>query len=458
MLAEFLLGSVLAAAAGGVWYLVEHHRREHAVVVREKATEREQFRAALVRELRTTDLSAFSFSEFVERCEFSRFQADDVADQLFRSLCKQAAVDGVITEQEKSHLAKVQRALAIDPDRAVRIQTETNEARYRSAVESALEDGVLSNAESAELVSLRKRLSLDGNAPLGLPATLTCTAYINAVNQIIRTGPLTGEAIRSLDRLKTTLGITPVDALKMIQADATNLYRLCFTMAAQDGVITEAERRTLAWLQRESGLHDEQVAHHWDRLRRLQAIAEYRDGKLPSVATAKLLEGGEICHWHNPCRHRYETPSRAIAVEGELVITSKRLMFGSPSKNFAYSPSKIMDVRKLSGGLELHVNGPRGSGRYYMNDAEECEAILVGVVRKHKYLLSSSYTVTRTRHIPDDVKREVWDRDGGRCIRCGATEYLEFDHIIPHARGGANTVKNVQLLCRGCNGEKSDRI
>jgi len=35
---------------------------------------------------------------------------------------------------------------------------------------------------------------------------------------------------------------------------------------------------------------------------------------------------------------------------------------------------------------------------------------------------------------------------------------LEFDHIIPVAKGGANTIDNVQILCRRCNGQKSDRI
>ena len=44
------------------------------------------------------------------------------------------------------------------------------------------------------------------------------------------------------------------------------------------------------------------------------------------------------------------------------------------------------------------------------------------------------------------------------CVRCEATDYLEYDHIIPHSKGGSNSVKNVQLLCRRCNNEKSDRI
>ena len=63
-----------------------------------------------------------------------------------------------------------------------------------------------------------------------------------------------------------------------------------------------------------------------------------------------------------------------------------------------------------------------------------------------------------SRHIPQDVKQLVWQRDGGKCVECGARDYLEFDHIIPASKGGANTVRNVQLLCRRCNLKKADRV
>jgi hypothetical protein len=59
-----------------------------------------------------------------------------------------------------------------------------------------------------------------------------------------------------------------------------------------------------------------------------------------------------------------------------------------------------------------------------------------------------------SRVIPQDVKIAVSARDGGRCRRCGSTEELHFDHVIPWSKGGANTVNNIQLLCGPCNRRK----
>jgi hypothetical protein len=62
------------------------------------------------------------------------------------------------------------------------------------------------------------------------------------------------------------------------------------------------------------------------------------------------------------------------------------------------------------------------------------------------------------RHIPADVKRAVWVRDGGQCTfvsdrggRCEAHEWMEFDHIDEFARGGEATVEGIRLRCRAHN-------
>jgi hypothetical protein len=62
------------------------------------------------------------------------------------------------------------------------------------------------------------------------------------------------------------------------------------------------------------------------------------------------------------------------------------------------------------------------------------------------------------RHVPAEVRRAVWQRDGGRCTfvsaaghRCEARSRIEFDHIDPVARGGQPTVNGMRLRCRAHN-------
>lgn len=67
--------------------------------------------------------------------------------------------------------------------------------------------------------------------------------------------------------------------------------------------------------------------------------------------------------------------------------------------------------------------------------------------------------IARRRVIPTAVKLEVWKRDAGKCVVCGATDELHFDHVVPFARGGTSLVaENVQLLCARHNIEKRDSI
>jgi hypothetical protein len=67
--------------------------------------------------------------------------------------------------------------------------------------------------------------------------------------------------------------------------------------------------------------------------------------------------------------------------------------------------------------------------------------------------------VERSRIIPTNVKLKVWARDGGRCVTCGATDELHFDHIVPFSKGGTSLkAENIQLLCARHNLEKSAKI
>ncbi|MEM6732565.1 MAG: HNH endonuclease, partial [Myxococcota bacterium] len=77
---------------------------------------------------------------------------------------------------------------------------------------------------------------------------------------------------------------------------------------------------------------------------------------------------------------------------------------------------------------------------------------------------SSPHPRSRSRHIPNAIKRAVVERDGMRCSfvdeegrRCTATSPLEFHHHDPFAKGGDHSVENVSLLCRAHNGHAARR-
>jgi len=68
-------------------------------------------------------------------------------------------------------------------------------------------------------------------------------------------------------------------------------------------------------------------------------------------------------------------------------------------------------------------------------------------------------THEHNRLIPSVVKREVWKRDQGKCVLCGDSKNLHFDHDLPFSRGGTSlSANNVRLLCMTHNLKKSDKI
>ena len=120
--------------------------------------------------------------------------------------------------------------------------------------------------------------------------------------------------------------------------------------------------------------------------------------------------------------------------------------------------------------LEIGISEPYKIGRrkkgkgnffYYKKGlyiGETSDDIISYVDGENNLSSENNEPVKRSRHIPEDVKDAVWRRDEGKCTQCGSNENLEFDHMIPHSKGGANTKRNIQLLCESCNRKKSDKI
>lgn len=93
---------------------------------------------------------------------------------------------------------------------------------------------------------------------------------------------------------------------------------------------------------------------------------------------------------------------------------------------------------------------------------------LIAVLERRKFAPNArtrpSAAPWKARTVPAATRREVWQRDGGRCTfandhgeRCESATRLEFDHVTPVAQGGESTAANLRLRCRAHNQLAADR-
>jgi 5-methylcytosine-specific restriction endonuclease McrA len=66
--------------------------------------------------------------------------------------------------------------------------------------------------------------------------------------------------------------------------------------------------------------------------------------------------------------------------------------------------------------------------------------------------LQSKYRVRRK--IPDELRKQVYERDGYCCVHCDSHENLSVDHAIPVIFEGPTELWNLQTLCSSCNSKK----
>ncbi len=82
---------------------------------------------------------------------------------------------------------------------------------------------------------------------------------------------------------------------------------------------------------------------------------------------------------------------------------------------------------------------------------EDVRALLLMLERDDEQGIEWELDARLAEPIPEDVKRFVYERDGGRCLACGSDELIQYDRVVPWSMGGCNEPQNIRLLCAGCN-------
>jgi hypothetical protein len=187
--------------------------------------------------------------------------------------------------------------------------------------------------------------------------------------------------------------------------------------------------------------------------------APYRD-RLEEGGSVLIYEGhdqpkGNSCPNPKVVDQLERYPSGALTQNGKFMEAAQLYKTGKRG------PERVRVYEKIRGGIWSY-NGVFHL-TYAWHEEDEHRAVfkfrLVALGGDENFELPPQSNAERRRIIPTAVKLAVWKRDGGKCVQCGATDELHFDHDLPWSKGGTSiTEHNVQLLCVRHNLQKSDRI
>ncbi len=230
------------------------------------------------------------------------------------------------------------------------------------------------------------------------------------------------------------------------------------TFAFADGEIEDTELADFETALADLGLSPSpQLSILKQRMQRGREMTKIRAGELPIATPSDIhLDSDEVLYLDVHAQLIRYLANGPKTTPGRLLVSNKKIRFigtGGGQTNW----DKIVGVRAEYRNLVVSAATARGAAQYTVADVDYVAAVTEGALRiaKRQVLAPGERD---SRSVPQHVRAEVFRRCGGRCVECGSTSYLEYDHIIPWSRGGATSVENLQILCRACNQAKGARI
>ncbi len=155
---------------------------------------------------------------------------------------------------------------------------------------------------------------------------------------------------------------------------------------------------------------------------------------------------------------------------GQVHLTGLRLLVSEDTFKFQFTGSRACRDKFRQAQDLLRHRIPDGDLATIFEKALDS---LIEDVKKERFATGRKARQTPTedtdascsRHIPDAIKREVFERDHGRCTfedergrRCAETGALEFDHRDGFARTRLHRADRIRLLCRAHNQHAAEQM
>ena len=194
----------------------------------------------------------------------------------------------------------------------------------------------------------------------------------------------------------------------------------------------------------------------------VRANAPYAD-QIEDNGKTIIYEGHDLQTNHNTSDKPVKFIDQPMKTpNGTLTENGKFFEAAMNYKNNNVPAKRIKVYEKIKSGVWVY------NGYFYLTDTFikfdgnrnvskfKLEAIDDELVENTK---TKELELEHNRLIPTSVKVAVYARDKGKCVKCGSTKNLHYDHILPFSKGGSSTTPdNIQLLCASCNLRKHDHI
>ncbi|TWT95813.1 HNH endonuclease [Botrimarina colliarenosi] len=414
----------------------------------------------------TTQRRAFDLDQVIEPIDCTVTDVRVASKKYYEGLLHRFWIEGVPDEGKQKTLAFVEERLRLEARDVRQLREAVAVPAFGSKIGQYLEDGVLSSDELHSLSEISSFLHLSApqfvkqyllSEGLGLLRGLFAEA--------VSTGRLKEQTWNNLQESARNLGI-PEDKLKAASRKIAKTFaEHVLADTKSDGVLTPQEENYLNWLAETLDFEPSFVAYLNEEVRLLKERSRLITGNIDTIPlpTGVNIKAGELLYFCQPCRlqitKNLKTGARIDEHKGRMLLTDSRLMFESASKSIQITYPSILSWRASSDAIWISAtNKPEFRFYFARNPNSLLSEKLSTVIRLYSQQVTRKVEGTIDRHIPRDIRQRVWQTYGGMCVECGDTEYLEFDHIVPVARGGSNSEQNVQLLCRKCNLTKSDKI
>jgi hypothetical protein len=407
----------------------------------------------------------FSLSKAIEGQGHDLKDVAMAKERVYRTILTRGWRDEKLTKEEQGVVRWVARSLEIPELEARQINLGFALDRFAAALAEAMEDGVLEEHEEQRLEQIAQSVGYTMADFVRQFFRAKGEAFLRGVFlACVADNHISPDEWETLLRTTGRLGLSREEMLQAILPQSEQFVEHVLADAKADGRLSAAEERTLDWLLSNLMLTSQYRCYVEQEIHLLRQLTAIEDGKLPSIGSPQGIEtrAGEIVHFHGPAIWRQvrmlASGPRTDEHRGTVTFTDNRLIFSSPTKSQSIGYRRIVAHHGGSDWLEVQVEGKPKSTFLLPQGNPVGYPILRSAIAMANQTVVARATGAPTGQIPREVRQRAWQRYGGRCAECGATDYLEFDHIIPRAKGGSNSDANVQLLCRRCNLRKSDHI